>query len=138
MEVRYKKLSKKAKEPSRAHKGDAGYDLYVSRCGYEREVWVCHSDVAFEIPEGHVGLVFPRSSIADTAMMLSNSVGVIDSCYRGEVSAKFRVVDVGRVYREGDRFAQLVIIPYPEVVLVESDKLSDTDRGEGGYGSSGI
>ena len=137
MVVRYKKLNEKAKEPLKAHIEDAGFDLYCSRCGYEGLNWVCHSDIAFEIPEGYVGLIFPRSSIANTGMLLSNSVGVIDSSYRGEVSAKFRVVNNEHHYREGERFAQMIIIPYPQIKLLESDELSDTERGAGGYGSSG-
>ena len=137
MEIRYKKLSENAKEPTKAHESDAGFDLYCTRYGYDGDCWVCHSDVAFEIPEGYMGLVFPRSSIADTAMILSNGVGVIDSGYRNEITAKFRVLNNNRVYREGERFAQLVIVPYPKIELKESAELSDTDRGFGGYGSSG-
>ena len=92
--------------------------------------------VAVEIPHGYVGFVFPRSSIANTHLTLSNSVGVIDSGYRGEIKAKFRKGGT-RGYNVGDRIAQLIIMPYPEVTFVEVDELSDSDRGEGGYGSSG-
>lgn len=70
--------------------------------------------------------------------MLTNSVGVIDSGYRGEIMAKFkRVTDEFDSYQVGDRIAQLIIIPYPEVTFEEVDELSESDRGEGGYGSSG-
>ena len=137
MVVKYKKLSDDAITPTKAHPEDAGMDLYCSRCGFEGINWVCHSDIAFEIPEGHVGLIFPRSSISNTGMLLCNSVGVIDSIYRGEVSAKYMVVNNEHIYREGERFAQMIIIPYPQVELLESDDLSVTKRGEGGYGSSG-
>lgn len=137
MIVKFKKLSDKAKTPTKAHKEDAGLDLYCSRCGFEGANWVCHSDVAFEIPEGHVGLVFPRSSISNTGLMLCNSVGVIDSNYRGDVTAKFRPMSGEHFYREGERFAQMIILPYPQVELLESDELSKTERGAGGYGSSG-
>ena len=127
-----------AKMPTKAHKSDAGFDLYVSRTSEKNGCLVCHSDVAFEIPEGYVGLVFPRSSIANTGLMLTNSVGVIDSCYRGDVMCKFRKTGLyAHNYEHGDRFAQIVIMPYPEIEFVEADELSESDRGTGGYGSSG-
>jgi len=111
--------------------------MYVSRCGYEGELWVCHSDIAMEIPDGYVGLLFPRSSVSSTDMRLTNCVGVIDSVYRGEVSAKFDNKPNGKRYYVGDRFAQLVIVPYLDVQPIEADTLSDTERGNGGYGSTG-
>lgn len=123
--------------PTKAHDDDAGFDLYVSRACHEMGLWVCHSDIAFEIPNGYVGLVFPRSSISKTDMRLANSVGVIDAGYRGEVSAKFDCNPTGKRYQTGDRFAQIIFIPYPNITLQESDELTDTQRGDGGYGSSG-
>lgn len=137
MEVRFKRLKPTAMMPTKAHNDDAGYDLYVSRCGYEHELWVCHSDIAFEIPAGHVGLVFPRSSVTNTDMRLANCVGVIDAGYRGEVSAKFDCHGNGKRYFGGDRFAQLIIMPIPDITLTEADQLTDTERGDGGYGSTG-
>ena len=137
MEIKFKKLAPTAQTPTKAHNDDAGLDLYVSRCSYEHELWVCHSDIALEIPKGYVGLLFPRSSVSNTDMRMANCVGVIDAGYRGEVSAKFDTKLNGKKYFVGDRFAQLVILPYLEVALQETDKLSGTDRGEGGYGSSG-
>jgi len=97
-----------------------------------------------EIPKGYVGLVFPRSSIRKTDLSLTNSVGVIDSGYRGELQATFKKVygpnDV-RIdqtdYKVGDRIAQIIIIPYPQITFVEVDELSITERGEGGFGSTG-
>lgn len=136
MKVKFKLLYPSAKVPTRAHTTDAGLDLYVSRCGYEDGYWVCHSDVAFEIPEGHVGLLFPRSSIYKHGHQIMNSVGVIDCDYRGEVKAVLNHFGFGRKYQVGDRFAQLVIIPIPAVELVQGE-LSDTERGSGGYGSTG-
>lgn len=136
MEVRIKKLTENAKMPTKAHATDAGYDLYASSCHYEDGMLHYGTGVAVEIPQGYVGLVFPRSSIANTHLTLSNSVGVIDSGYRGEIKAKFRKGGT-RGYNVGDRIAQLIIIPYPEVVFVETDELTDSDRGIGGYGSTG-
>ena len=136
MQVKIKRLNDKAILPTKAHATDAGYDLYASSCHYEDGMLHYGTGVAVEIPEGYVGLVFPRSSIANTHLTLSNSVGVIDSGFRGEIKAKFRKGGT-RGYNVGDRIAQLIIIPYPEVTFVEVDELSDSDRGIGGYGSSG-
>lgn len=139
MEVRIKKLTENAKMPTKAHATDAGYDLYAASTSVDKNYNVVYgTGVAVEIPTGYVGLVFPRSSIASKDIMLSNSVGVIDSGYRGEVMAKFkRVTGEFDSYQVGDRIAQLIIIPYPEVTFVEVDELSDSDRGVGGYGSTG-
>lgn len=136
LNIKIKRLSPKAQLPTKAHATDAGYDLYASSCHYEDGMLHYGTGVAVEIPAGYVGLVFPRSSIANTHLTLSNSVGVIDSGYRGEIKAKFRKGGT-RGYNVGDRIAQLIIIPYPEVTFVEVDELSDSDRGIGGYGSSG-
>lgn len=124
--------------PVKAHSGDAGFDLFaasVERTAYDEVV--CHTGLAFEIPEGHVGLLFPRSSIASKPLVLKNSVGVLDSCYRGEVTFKFRQIENGEIYRRGDKIGQIIIMPYPEIGFIESDELSETARGDGGYGSTG-
>lgn len=137
MKVNIKKLRSSAKVPTKAHKSDAGMDLYVSRCAIENGLFVCHSDIAFEIPEGYVGLVFARSSVSNMGLVVANSVGVIDSGYRGEVSVRFKVDGWFRRYMVGDKFAQMVIMPYPEVEFNVVDELSESDSGEGGYGSTG-
>ena len=142
MEIRIKRLSETAQMPTRAHATDAGYDLYadsvgVDRCGNH----VYGTGVAMEIPEGHVGLVFPRSSIARTQLFLTNSVGIIDSGYRGEIMFKFKTALQTvplPTYNVGERIGQIIIIPFPSVTFVEADELSDSERGEGGYGSSGV
>lgn len=140
MEVRFKKIHPNAVAPARAHPTDAGFDLVavsVSEDGV-RGIVTYGTGIAVEIPVGHVGLLFPRSSVYKHQLSLANSVGVIDSGYRGEVMFKFRVCSphISR-YSVGDRIGQIIIIPYPEVEFSESDVLSETDRGEGGYGSSG-
>lgn len=134
--IKIKKLHKDAVIPTKAHATDAGCDLYATSRHYDNGLIIYGTGVAVEIPTGYVGLVFPRSSIANTLLTLSNSVGVIDSGYRGEIMAKFRMGGLN-AYCVGDRIAQLIIIPYPEVVFEEVDELSDSDRGEGGYGSTG-
>ena len=110
------------------------------------------SGVAMEIPKGYVGLVFPRSSISKKDLILSNSVGVIDSGYRGEILFKFKTCQQVRTdgviaapltvplvycYDIEERIGQIIIMPYPEIEFVEVDELEDSDRGDGGYGSSG-
>jgi dUTP pyrophosphatase len=136
LNIKIKKLHKDAVIPTKAHATDAGCDLYATSCHYDNGLIIYGTGIAVEIPEGYVGLVFPRSSIANTHLTLSNSVGVIDSGYRGEVMAKFRKGG-SRGYNVGNRIAQLIILPYPEVVFEEAEELSESDRGTGGYGSSG-
>lgn len=143
MVVKVKKLVPGAVLPKKAHKDDAGYDLVaVSREYDENGAVVYGTGLAFEIPEGYVGLVFPRSSVYDRPLDMANCVGVIDAGYRGEVSAKFRHImstarGVDHVYNAGDRIAQIVFVKLPDVQLVESDELGESERGTGGYGSSG-
>lgn len=142
MKVRIKRLYEDAKLPTKAHDDDAGFDLYAHSKSFDDEGNVVYGvGVAFEIPKGHVGLLFPRSSNAKKDLLLSNSVGVLDSGYRGEVSFKFKPTVFAykhlRDYSIGDRIGQIIIMPYPEVEFVEVDELSETERGAGSYGSSG-
>lgn len=143
MNLKFKKLSEKAVLPTRAHKGDAGLDLTCSNVTTAlNEVGqlmiVYHTDLAVEIPEGYVGILVPRSSIWKKSLMLTNHAGVIDSSYRGEIVAVFRSTTdvVPKIYNVGDRFAQLLIIPCPEFEVEEVEELSDTERGENGFGST--
>ena len=137
MKVRIKKLSENAVIPTYAKDGDAGMDLVITSIitRYEGDITQGFG-IALEIPKGFVGLVFPRSSIRKTDLILSNSVGVIDSGYRGEIQATFKRSGV-YVYEVGDRGAQIMIIPHPPIEFEEADELSDTERGEGGFGSTG-
>ena len=139
MKVKIKRVRESAQLPTKAHATDAGFDLYADSMGYDDCNNVVYgTGIAVEVPQGYVGLVFPRSSIARTGLILSNAVGVIDSGYRGEVMAKFRRANIpSDEYKLGERIAQLIIIPYPEVEFELVEELSDSDRGVGGYGSSG-
>ena len=141
MQVRVKKLHPDAVIPSYAKAGDAGMDLTATAMEKDSHGNITYSiGLAIEIPEGHVGLIFPRSSNSKTDLYLTNHVGVIDSGYRGEIMFKFRPVNGllnATIYHPGDRIGQLLILPYPLVELVESAELSDTARGDGGFGSSG-
>lgn len=149
LKIKIKRLTPTAQLPTKAHATDAGYDLYADSMFADNMGNVIYgTGVAVEIPRGYVGLVFPRSSIANLPITLTNSVGVIDSGYRGEIRAKFKPLrrlsddfvqafHNFETYKIGDRIAQLIVIPYPEIEFVEVDALADSDRGEGGYGSSG-
>lgn len=150
MKVKVKKLHPNAVIPVYAKESDAGLDLTAVSHEYDHDGnLVYYTGLAIEIPEGYAGLLFPRSSVAKKELLLSNSVGVVDSGYRGEVMLKFKpaarfTFNLGtgepyefQAYEDGDRVGQLVIIPIPYVTLVEADELSTSERGEGGYGSSG-
>lgn len=139
MKIKFKKLSEQAVAPKIATKGDAGADLTATSIHYGLNGIITYgTGIAVEIPEGHVGLLFSRSSIYKKQLILSNSVGVIDSGYRGEVKFKFWGDKDAEIYSIGDRVGQLVIVPIPTVEWEEStEDLSDSERGEGAYGSTG-
>ena len=142
--VKIKKLHEDAVIPSYAKDGDAGLDLTAVGFEYDEKLdaYVYHTGLAFEIPQGYVGFVYLRSSNRKTDAYLPNHVGVIDSGYRGEVLVTFKNRDNSRnainpPYLTGDRVAQIIIMPYPKVEFVEVEELSETERGEGGHGSTG-
>ena len=138
--VKVKKLSDNAVIPSYSKVGDAGMDLTITREIENTTFDVSYGfGISIEIPKNFVGLIFPRSSVRNQDLMLSNCVGVIDSGYRGELQATFKKTNGldSIKYKVGDRGAQIVILPYPQVKMVESDELSDTERGTSGFGSTG-
>ena len=141
MKVKIKKLHEDAKIPNYAKPNDAGLDLTAVWSSYD-----AHSDIktygtglCVEIPDGYVGLLFPRSSVHKFNLSLANCVGVIDAGYRGELIFKFRVMNEGgdRLYKVGDRIGQLLILPYPKIEFMQVKELSKTNRGAGGFGSTG-
>lgn len=160
MKIRFKKLNPNAVMPKRAHSTDAGFDLVAtSKIVSLGDAAVAYgTGIAVEIPPGYVGLVFPRSSIVGRDITLTNCVGVIDSGYRGEIKMVFkpalwanehismkseavakippsdRVLDT---YDIGERIGQIIIMPIPDIEWEESDQLSTSERGTGGYGSTG-
>jgi dUTP pyrophosphatase len=138
--VKIKKLSEDAVIPSYSKSGDAGMDLTITREIENTSFSVTYGfGIALEIPRGYVGLVFPRSSIRNQELILSNSVGVIDSGYRGELQATFKKTNGldSLKYKVGERAAQIVIMPYPNIELIEFKDLGDSERGSGGFGSTG-
>ncbi len=135
--IKIKKLHQNAVLPFYATAGANAMDLTaISKEQIDNEHVKFGFGLAFEIPVGKVGLVFPRSSCYKQRQLLSNSVGVIDSDYRGEVSAVF-IGTASNGYEVGDRVAQIMFIDAPQVELIEVDELSSTERGSGGYGSTG-
>lgn len=135
-------LNPDAKIPTRANISDAGLDLYCVNTPHidGNAIFTYHTGVATEIPEGYVGLLFPRSSIHKMNIRQCNAVGVIDAGYRGEIMVKYDLTigsDCSIIYNHGDKIAQLVIIPIPTVNISVVDSLGDSERGERGFGSSG-
>lgn len=143
MDVKIKKLDPKAVIPSYAKPGDAGMDLTAISLTYDEDhdSYIYGTGLAIEIPQGYVGLIFPRSSNRKTEAYMTNHVGVIDSGYRGEIMITYKNRDsydgTDEPYQVGERVAQLIIMPYPTINLVEVDELSETERGKGGHGSTG-
>jgi dUTP pyrophosphatase len=140
--VKFRKLVPEAVTPRYAQDGDAGMDLTATSFRVSDTFMEFGTGIAVEIPNGHVGLLFPRSSITKSApgVSLKNSVGVIDSNYRGEILVRFELPYSaemgGTIPVVGDKVAQLLIIPYPTVHMEEVGELSDSNRGQGGFGST--
>ena len=147
MEVKIKKLVPEAVIPFYAHPGvDMGMDITCTSVDYDVKYdrFVYHTGLAFEVPEGYGMLIFPRSSNTKTEVYLPNSVGILDASYRGELMFIYKLRDKQDIkgldiapYKVGDRIGQVVIIPYPQIEFKEVDELSSTERGEGGFGSTG-
>jgi dUTP pyrophosphatase len=138
--VKVKKLDPNAVIPSYSKVGDAGMDLTITKEIENTSFSVSYGfGIAMEIPKGYVGLVFPRSSVRNQELILSNCVGVIDSGYRGELQATFKKTQGldSIKYKVGERGAQIIILPYPTIYMTEVPELSDTERGTGGFGSTG-
>jgi len=166
MKVKIKRLSENSVIPKYAKPGDAGLDLTATSVKEAEKGYLEYgTGLSIEIPEGYVGLIFPRSSISEKELYLSNSVGVIDSGYRGEIRFRFsfdferwdspenpierdiykyyesaedeclKITTDAFIYGVGDRIGQLIILPYPKIEFIE-DELSETERGTGGFGST--
>ena len=161
VKVKIKKLVNYAVIPTYSKEGDAGMDLVATSKSYDEDGNVVYgTGLAFEIPKGYVGLLFPRSSNAKKDLLLSNSVGVLDSGYRGEVMFKFKSSEsiwdwdysnensafytaedeyrdyslVLNHYEIGERIGQIIILPYPQIEFEEAEELSESERNTGGFG----
>ena len=143
MRINIKKLTETAIIPTRQHEGDAGYDLYADIQELiiinPHMTEMIHTGIAIEIPDGYFGAVFARSGFASKqGLRPANCVGVCDSRYRGEyMVALHNDSSVARIIYPGDRIAQLVVMPYLNVEFNEIDELTNTERGDGGFGSTG-
>lgn len=147
MNVKIKKLHPHAVIPSYAKSGDVGMDITATSKVIENDRVIYGTDLAFEIPEGYFMMLVPRSSIYKKDLYLTNHCGIIDSGYRGEVKFIFRKDPQPEIfghffgpvdsYAIGDRIGQAIILPYPQITFEEVTELSSTDRGTGGFGSSG-
>lgn len=146
IKVKFVKVREGAKVPERGSKFAAGYDL--SACIPDMERVIIHpgetvkipTGLAFAYPEGYFGAVCARSGLATKCGLApANKIGILDEDYRGEVFiALHNHSSETQVVNHGDRIAQLILLPYLNVDFVESDKLDETERGEGGFGSSGV
>jgi dUTP pyrophosphatase len=142
VELKVKLEHPEAKLPLKATIGSAGFDLFAvsEKINIEDRYIEYSFGLSLEIPNGYVGLIFPRSSITKKDILLGNAVGVIDSDFRGEITARFKnLLPVGaRKYKVGERIAQLVVMKLPdELTIKQVDQLDQTERGASGYGSSG-
>lgn len=140
MKINFKKLHPNAARPVKAHNNDAGFDLTALTSVYDKftKTLTCGTGLAIEIPPGYVGKIHPRSSIYKKGLVLSNSVGVIDAGYIGEIKAVFNAVAARpSLYAPGDRIMQIIIEKLEDIQFEEVPELSETERGENGYGSSG-
>jgi dUTP pyrophosphatase len=143
MILQVKLLTDNAVVPAFAHVGDAGADITatsysISTTPNGLSIHSYGTGLAFAIPDGYEMQIRPRSSIYKTGAWLCNGVGTIDSGYRGEVQCKFYSLDTTPPYQIGDRVAQLIIHQLPRVAIEAVLELSDTERGTGGFGSTGV
>ena len=141
MNIKIKKLHENAVIPSYGKEGDCGLDLTaisVSTTDKGKFGYIEYDTfLSIEIPEGYVGLIYPRSSLSNTGLILANHVGVIDTNFRGSIKCRFKAIPNTDIYSVGDRIAQLIIQPCPKIEFEVVEELSDTTRGDLGFGSSG-
>lgn len=166
LKIKVKKLKLHAHIPEKAHDTDACFDMTASWVSHESNYIEYGTDIAFDIPKGYVGLIFPRSSVTKEDIILKNSVGVIDSGYQGEIRFRFsklvnnafredtttsslaggqtrRVIEIRGVerplktYKVGDRIGQIMFIKLPDVELELVDSFDETERSTSGFGSTG-
>lgn len=141
LQVKIKKLNENAVIPHYSREGDCAMDMYATSVNNTKDYIEYDTSIALEIPDGYVGLIFPRSSVSNKDLLLCNSVGIVDSNYRGSIKFRFKLTEslssVPNIYDIGDRIGQILIIPIPKIKFTE-DELSETERNTGGFGSSGI
>lgn len=144
IDVKIRKVHPNAVIPTYAHPGDAGMDVTAVAINVTDDYIEYDTGLQFQLPSGYVMLIFPRSSNSKKDLLLANSVGVLDSGYTGNLKLRFKHISSyshptsnEQLYDIGDRVGQIMIIPYPEINFIETEDFEDTERGSGGFGSSG-
>ena len=137
--LKIKKLNEAAETPSYACHGDAGLDLKAISITVTEDYIEYGTGLAIEIPYGFAAFIYPRSSISNYSLILANSVGLVDSGYKGELKVRFKKIgDKDKIYEIGNKVAQLVLMPIAIANSIEVvEELAATDRGIGGFGHSG-
>ena len=136
MKLKIKKLNSEAKIPQYAHHDDAGMDVYALTKEVKEKFIEYGTGLSFEVPEGYMMLIFPRGSLSNKDLIMANHVGVLDAGYRGELKMRFKKTG-DDVYELGDKIGQIIVVPFPKIEFEEVDELTETKRGEGGFGSTG-
>ena len=138
--VKIRKVHPDAVLPERAHRTDAGMDVTAISMEMTEDYIEYDTGLQFQLPEGYVMLIFPRSSNSKKDLLMCNSVGVLDAGYTGNLKFRFKLTTEGyteKIYNPGDKIGQIIILPYPEIAFIETDNFEATDRGDGGFGSTG-
>jgi dUTP pyrophosphatase len=144
IDVKIRKVHPDAVIPTYAHPGDAGMDVTAVAINITDNYIEYDTGLQFQLPAGYVMLIFPRSSNSKKDLLLANSVGLLDSGYTGNLKLRFKHIHSHshptsdeQMYNIGDRVGQRMIVPYPEINFIETEDFEDTERGSGGFGSSG-
>ena len=140
VDVKIRKVHPDAILPKRAHPTDAGMDVTAISMEMTEDYIEYDTGLQFQLPAGYVMLIFPRSSNSKKDLLMCNSVGVLDAGYTGNLKFRFKLTTEGyteKIYNPGDKIGQIIILPYPEINFIETEEFDETDRGSGGFGSTG-
>lgn len=139
IDVKIRKVHPDAVIPFRAHATDAGMDVIAISMEMTEDYVEYDTGLQFQLPEGYAILIFPRSSNSKKDLLLCNSVGILDAGYTGNLKLRFKLTTEGyteKIYNPGDKVGQIMIIPYPEINFIETEIFNETERGDGGFGST--
>lgn len=139
IDVKIRKVHPDAVIPFRAHATDAGMDVIAISMEMTEDYVEYDTGLQFQLPEGYAMLIFPRSSNSKKDLLLCNSVGILDAGYTGNLKLRFKLTTEGyteKIYNPGDKVGQIMIIPYPEINFIETEVFNETERGDGGFGST--
>ena len=139
IDVKIRKVHPDAVIPFRAHATDAGMDVTAISMEMTEDYVEYDTGLQFQLPEGYAMLIFPRSSNSKKDLLLCNSVGILDAGYTGNLKFRFKLMTEGyteKIYNPGDKVGQIMIIPYPEINFIETEVFNETERGDGGFGST--